>query len=82
MTLQEWTTTLAQRLGVDLDVDLRLVLDLARDAAHNVERPAAPVTTFLVGYAAAKAGGTPEDVARVAAQARALSEEVPRTESA
>jgi Domain of unknown function (DUF6457) len=82
VTLQEWTTTLAQRLGVDLDVDLRLVLDLARDAAHNVERPAAPVTTFLVGYAAAKAGGTPEDVAHAAAQARGLSEEIPRDEPA
>jgi Domain of unknown function (DUF6457) len=81
MTLQEWTDALAQRLGVDLDVDLRLVLDLARDAAHNVERPAAPVTTFLVGYAAAKAGGTSQDVAQAADVARALSEEVPRTES-
>jgi Domain of unknown function (DUF6457) len=81
MTLQEWTDALAQRLGVDLDVDLRLVLDLARDAAHNVERPAAPVTTFLVGYAAAKAGGTSQDVAQAADVARALSEEVPRAES-
>jgi hypothetical protein len=80
MTLQEWTTALAQRLGVDLDVDLRLVLDLARDAAHNVERPAAPVTTFLVGYAAAKAGGTSTDVAQAVAQARALTEEIPRAE--
>jgi hypothetical protein len=80
MTLQEWTTALAQRLGVDVDVDLRLVLDLARDAAHNVERPAAPVTTFLVGYAAAKAGGTSTDIARAAAQARALTEEIPRAE--
>jgi Domain of unknown function (DUF6457) len=81
MTLQEWTDALAQRLGVDLDVDLRLVLDLARDAAHNVERPAAPVTTFLVGYAAAKAGGTSQDVVQAADVARALIEEVPRTET-
>jgi Domain of unknown function (DUF6457) len=81
MTLQEWTDALAQRLGVDLDVDVRLVLDLARDAAHNVERPAAPVTTFLVGYAAAKAGGTPQDVAQAADVARVLSEEVPYAET-
>ena len=53
----EWTDALAKRLGVDLDVDLKLVLDLARDAAHNVERPCGPVTTFLVGYAAAQAAG-------------------------
>jgi hypothetical protein len=78
MTLQEWTDALAERLGVDLDVDLKLVLDLARDAAHNVERPAAPVTTFLVGYAAARAGGSAQDVAQAAEVARSLSEEVPR----
>ena len=82
MTLQEWTEALAQRLGIDLDVDLRLVLDLARDAAHNVERPAAPVTTFLVGYAAARAGGSAQDVARAAEVARSLSEELPRSEPA
>ena len=82
MTLQEWTDILAERLGVDLDLDLRLVLDLARDAAHNVERPAAPVTTFLVGYAAARAGGTPQDIAQAAEVARALTQEVPPAESA
>jgi len=82
MTLQEWTDSLAERLGVELNVDLRLVLDLARDAAHKVERPAAPVTTFLVGYAAALAGGTSQDVARAADVARALTEEVPRAEPA
>jgi len=27
------------------------VLDLAREAAHGVARPAAPLTTFLAGYA-------------------------------
>ena len=31
-------------------------LDVARDAAHAVDRPAAPITTFLLGYAVAKAG--------------------------
>ena len=30
---------------------IRTVLDLARDAAHEIERPAAPLTTFLVGVA-------------------------------
>jgi hypothetical protein len=28
-----------------------VVLDVARDVAHNVERPAAPVSTYLVGVA-------------------------------
>ena len=57
MTLATWTTQLSDALGVELDV-----LDIARDAAHQVERPAAPVTTFLIGYAAAMRGGTSADI--------------------
>ena len=34
-----------------------LVLDLAREAAHGVARPAAPLTTFLAGYALGARGG-------------------------
>lgn len=34
------------------ETDLQLLLDIARDAAHAVNRPAAPVTTYLLGYAA------------------------------
>ena len=30
---------------------IRTLLGLARDAAHEMERPAAPLTTFLVGVA-------------------------------
>ncbi len=51
--LDEWITAVKDELGIDLDVDTGLLLDLARDAAHGVARPAAPLTTFLVGYAAA-----------------------------
>ena len=51
--LTDWIDALAQKLDIDPDdVDLKAVLDLSRDAAHNIERPAAPVTTFMVGYAA------------------------------
>jgi hypothetical protein len=66
LTLQEWTDTVQRALGTDVEVNLDLVLDLARDAAHSVARPAAPLTTFLLGYAAARRGGTPADVAEVA----------------
>ena len=62
MSLTEWSEQLKTALGVDLDLEIDDVLDLARDAAHQVERPAAPLTTFLVGYAAAIRGGTPGDV--------------------
>lgn len=62
MSLQEWMTKLGQELGVDVDVDVSSILDLARDAAHSVDRPAAPLTTFLVGYAAAMRGGSLADI--------------------
>ncbi|MER7477817.1 NTP transferase domain-containing protein [Streptomyces sp. NPDC126510] len=71
--LDEWISAVKDELGIDLDVDTRGLLDLARDAAHGVARPAAPLTTFLVGYAAAQAGGGPEAVAEAARKAAALA---------
>lgn len=63
MSLKKWMDELSEELQVDTDVDLSTILDLARDAAHSVDRPAAPLTTFLVGYAAAMRGGTAKDIA-------------------
>ena len=71
--LDEWITAVKDELGIDLDVDTGILLDLARDAAHGVARPAAPLTTFLVGYAAAQAEGGPEAVAEAARKATALA---------
>ena len=50
-TLQTWAAELATALDLPTGVPVKQLLDLARDAAHRVERPAAPVTTFLVGLA-------------------------------
>ncbi|GAA2427283.1 DUF6457 domain-containing protein [Streptomyces glaucus] len=71
--LDEWISAAKAELGIDLDVDTGVLLDLARDAAHGVARPAAPLTTFLVGYAAARAGGGPDAVAEAARKAAALA---------
>ncbi|TXS41519.1 molybdenum cofactor guanylyltransferase [Streptomyces sp. uw30] len=74
--LDEWISAVKDELGIDLDVDITVLLDLARDAAHGVARPAAPLTTFLVGYAAAQAksgSGGPEAVAEAARKAAALA---------
>ncbi|MFF3323360.1 NTP transferase domain-containing protein [Streptomyces sp. NPDC002889] len=71
--LDEWITAVKDELGIELDVDIGVLLDLARDAAHGVARPAAPLTTFLVGYAAAKADGGPEAVAEASRKAVALA---------
>lgn len=73
-TLAAWVAELAQALEVDAAaLDRDLVLDVARDAAHGVARPAAPLTTFLVGYAAGRRGGTADDVAAAAATAQRLA---------
>ncbi|MFJ4987351.1 NTP transferase domain-containing protein [Streptomyces sp. NPDC088732] len=72
--LDEWIATVKAELGIDLDVDTKVLLDLARDAAHGVARPAAPLTTFLVGYAAAAAGGGEQAVAEAARRAAELAE--------
>ncbi|QIP85563.1 molybdenum cofactor guanylyltransferase [Streptomyces sp. Tu 2975] len=71
--LDEWINAVKDELGIELDVDTHVLLDLARDAAHGVARPAAPLTTFLVGYAAAKAEGGPEAVVEAARKAAALA---------
>ncbi|MET9319900.1 NTP transferase domain-containing protein [Streptomyces sp. NPDC003038] len=67
--LDQWITAVKTELGIDLTVDTKTLLDLARDAAHGVARPAAPLTTFLVGYAAAHAAATGADPARAVAEA-------------
>ncbi|WP_374774888.1 molybdenum cofactor guanylyltransferase [Streptomyces sp. NBC_01310] len=67
--LDQWITAVKNELGVDLAVDTKTLLDLARDAAHGVARPAAPLTTFLVGYAAAQAAATGADPAQAVAEA-------------
>ncbi|WP_171164576.1 NTP transferase domain-containing protein [Streptomyces sp. I05A-00742] len=71
--LDEWIAAVKAELGMELEVDRTALLDLARDAAHGVARPAAPLTTFLVGYAAAQRGGGPEAVAEAAREAAALA---------
>lgn len=80
--LDDWITALLRELDLDVTVDETLLLDVARDAAHHVARPAAPITTFLVGLAAGRAGGTPEDIARAAEVARRLALAWPPTEPA
>ncbi|MFE3761838.1 DUF6457 domain-containing protein, partial [Streptomyces sp. NPDC059104] len=67
--LEQWITAAKNELGIDVDVDITTLLDVARDAAHGVARPAAPLTTFLVGYAAARAEAAGADPAQAVAEA-------------
>ncbi len=78
MKLDEWLSQLGDELGIaDVELDDRAVgqlLEVARDAAHQVERVAAPLTTFLLGVAVGR--GQSLDAA-AAVTTSALSPEVP-----
>lgn len=53
--LAHWSQRLAEALQIlDVEVDQELLLDLARKSAGSVIHAAAPVTTFMVGYAAGR----------------------------
>jgi hypothetical protein len=67
--LDHWVDRVAALLELPAqEVDVSLVLDLARDAAHGIARPAAPLTTFLLGLAVGRAGGGAADARRLAAE--------------
>lgn len=75
MNLHDWIDELADVLALDdAEIDEGLVLDLARVVAHHVERPAAPVTAYLLGLAAGSQGADPEGVEGLAARAQLLAE--------
>ena len=61
--LEDWLDDACQALGLPSGVDQDLLLDLARDVAHGVARPAAPLTTYLLGLAVGR-GAAPEQAAQ------------------
>jgi Domain of unknown function (DUF6457) len=72
--LDEFTKTVTRALGLDENaLDRDLVLELTKDVAHNVARPAAPLAAFLVGLAAGKAGGGPDEVRAAVTKVAALA---------
>src|SRR5688572_11992570 len=69
-----WLDVVARGLGIDVSPDPGPLLDAARDVAHNVERKATPLTTFLIGVAVGQRGASVELTtlcARVSELARA-----------
>jgi hypothetical protein len=63
--MDDWITAACLDLGISPPVNIPEILDLARDAAHNVERPAAPISTYLLGYAVAQGADLTEAAARL-----------------
>ena len=63
---QMWLARVATLLNVDQHEMLTAeLLDLTREVAHGVERKSAPLTTFLLGYAAGKDSLTPDEVRKL-----------------
>ena len=72
--LHRWVAHLTEQLAVDPGtVEVQAVLDLARDVASGVGRPAVPLTAFLVGCAVGARGGGRAAFDEVAAQVTALA---------
>lgn len=61
--LDDWTDAVRVALDIEAPVPQSLVLDVARDVAHGVARPAAPLTAYLLGLAVG-AGADPQQAAR------------------
>jgi hypothetical protein len=67
--LADWSNEVRAALGIEADVDIRSVLGLAGVVAHSVVRPAAPLSTYLVGFAAGRAAALGTDPVEAAAAA-------------
>lgn len=74
--LTQWATLVAEELGLDAqaatDPAIKELLDLTREVAHNVTRPAGPITTFLIGLAVGHAGGDNDMVKALVEKINAL----------
>jgi len=63
--IDDWLRAVCTEFGLDQVVPADAVLDVARDVAHGVERPAAPLTTFLLGRAVEAGAPLPDAAARI-----------------
>jgi hypothetical protein len=72
--LDEWIEATCAELGVDpRDVHRDLILDMARDVAHGVARPAAPLTAYIIGLAVGTGTPVRDAAARITEMAEGWS---------
>ena len=72
--LDAWADALRELFGLDADdIPIPLILDLARDVAVGVARPAAPLSAFVAGLVAGRAGGTTEQVRTAVSEITSLA---------
>lgn len=74
VNLHDWIDELSDVLDIETEVDEGLLLDLARAAATNVQKTAAPITTFLLGVAVGSTNANPEAAEALAAKAQLLAD--------
>jgi hypothetical protein len=69
--LDEWAALAAGELGVEAPdaAAQRLVLDVAREVAHNTLRPGAPLSTYLLGIAVGRGASLAQAAQAVTAAA-------------
>lgn len=68
--LQTWTDRVVTELSLGVPMtrtDIDVILDLAKDAAHGIARPAAPLTTYLLGVAVGRGADRDSAAAQIAA---------------
>ena len=69
--IDRWVMAVAEDLGVTPNpADTRTILDMTKDVAHNVDRPAAPMTSYLIGIAVGRGMTLSEAIKRVTGLAR------------
>ncbi|MGI8524034.1 MAG: DUF6457 domain-containing protein [Nocardioides sp.] len=74
MNLHDWIDELSDTLDIEAELDEGLVLDLTKVVADNVVRVAAPITAYLLGYAAGAQGADSDAIEALAAKAQRLAE--------
>jgi hypothetical protein len=69
--LDDWVAAATEELGLKSgDVQPKIVLDVAREVAHQVLRPAAPLTAYLMGVAVGRGTDPADATARISALAQ------------
>ena len=72
--LDAWAAALRERFDLaEADVPVAAVLDLTRDVANGVARPAAPLGAFVAGLVAGRAGTDPAEVLAALREVAALA---------
>ncbi|CAB4753568.1 unannotated protein [freshwater metagenome] len=63
--MNDWIAAVQKELGLNVSFDTDAILDAAREAAHATERKSAPITTYLMGVAAAQGASAQEIAAKI-----------------